>query len=99
MKHRFVHEFEDDPPLGDFEVALDGPPGARIRFDLEGRDIWLSANREGWLHLARICAEMALHSQNKPGYHFHRTYDWNDSPGSEHEVSFELSGDEPAQGV
>ncbi len=36
MKHKFVHEFEDDPPQGDFEVDLDVPPGAKIQFDLEG---------------------------------------------------------------
>ena len=91
MKHHFEHEFEDDPPLGDFDIELDAPEGARIQFDLNGRAIWVSANRAGWLHLARICAEMALHSQNKPGYHFHRMYDWKDSLGPEHEVSFELS--------
>jgi hypothetical protein len=93
MKHRFVHEFEDDPPFGDFDIELDTPQGAHIQFDLEGRAIWLSANRAGWLHLARICAEMALHTQNKPGYHFHRTYDWKDSFGPDHEGSFELSQD------
>ncbi len=97
MKHRFVHEFEDDPPLGDFDIELDAPQGAHIQFDLNARDIWLSANRAGWLHLARICAEMGLHSQNKPGYHFHRTYDWKDSSGPHNEVSFELSNDEQAR--
>jgi hypothetical protein len=93
MKHRFVHEFEDDPPLGDFDIELDAPKGAHILFDLNGRAIWVSANRAGWLHLARICAEMALHSQNKPGYHSHRMNDWKDSVGPEHEVPFELSDD------
>lgn len=97
MKHRFVHEFEDDPRLGDFDIELDAPQGAHIQFDLNARDIWLSANRAGWLHLARICAEMGLHSQNKPGYHFHRTYDWKDSSGPHNEVSFELSNDEEAR--
>jgi hypothetical protein len=36
---------------------------------------------------------MALHSQFKPGYHFHRTSDWKDSEGPKHEVSFELADD------
>jgi hypothetical protein len=36
---------------------------------------------------------MALHSQFKAGYHFHRTHDWKDSLGATHDVSFELSGD------
>ena len=91
MRHRFVHEFEDDPPFGDFEVDLDLPQGAHIQFNLDGENIWLSANRSGWLHLARICAEMAMHTDSKPGYHFHRNYDWEDSLGPGHEVSFELS--------
>jgi hypothetical protein len=96
-KHRFVHEFEDDPPHGDFEVDLDPPPGARVQFRLDGSDIWLSANRPGWLHLARICAEMGLHTESTNGYHFHRGYDWKPSGEPGHEVSFELSDDgEPA---
>lgn len=90
MKHRFIHEFEDDPPLGDFDVELDAPEDATIQFELEGDNIWLSANRKGWLHLARISAEMAMHTQMEAGYHFHRTYDWKDSSESGHEVSFEL---------
>ncbi len=93
MKHQFVHEFEDDPPHGDFEVDLDAPAGAQIRFELQGENICLRADREGWLHLARICAEMAMHSGSKPGYHFHRSYDWKTSSGSGKEVSFELAAD------
>jgi len=91
--HKFVHEFEDDPEHGDFQVGLDAPPGVRIRFDLDGKNIWVSANRSGWLHLARICAEMGLHSTIRPGHHFHRSYDWADSPKSGEEVSFELVDD------
>ena len=94
MKHKFVHEFEDDPPHGDFEVDLDAPAGTQIQFELEGENIWLSADRAGWLHLARICAEMALHSGSKPGYHFHRSYDWKSSPVPGKEVSFELTADD-----
>ena len=97
MKHKFVHAFEDDPPLGDFEVGLDAPPGARIAFQLDGRDIWLSANRAGWLHLARVCAEMGLHTRSQPGYHFHRTYDWKASPSRGKEVSFELAPESQAE--
>jgi hypothetical protein len=53
MRHKFVHEFEDDPRW-DFDVDLDPPAGATIKFDLDREDIWLSCNRAGWLHLARI---------------------------------------------
>ena len=94
MRHQFVHEFEDDPALGDFEIDLALPPGAKLRFDANSGDVWVSANRAGWLHLARICAEMGTHTAFKPGYHFHRSYDWSESPAPGREVSFELSEDE-----
>jgi hypothetical protein len=45
-----------------------------VQFKVDGGDIWLSANRSGWLHLARICAEMGLHTESANGYHFHRGY-------------------------
>jgi hypothetical protein len=93
MRHYFAHGFEDDPPRSDFDLDLDAPDGVRIKCDVNDGEIWLSANRAGWLHLAKICAEMALHSQFKPGYHFHRTSDWKDSEGPKHEVSFELADD------
>ena len=93
MKHRFVHEFEDEPKRGDFEVGLDSPQGVRIQFKVDGQNIWLSANREGWLHLARISAEMGLHSQAIPGYHFHRSFDWKWSADPNREVTFELQED------
>jgi hypothetical protein len=76
MRHVFTHEFDDDPPHGDFDVDLDPPAGASIRFDVVDGEVWVSANGAGWLHLAKICAEMGLHSGFSPGYHFHRTRDW-----------------------
>ena len=96
MRHRFAHEFEDDPTHGDFDVDLNLPDGARIQFDVKDRDVWLSANRAGWLHLAKICAEMAMRSQFNAGYHFHRAHDWKESSVMGQEVSFELAGDEQA---
>ncbi len=94
MVHTFVHKFEDEPRLGDFSIDLDPPTGAKIRFEIEnGGEIWLSANRAGWLHLAAICAEMAMHTGFEPGYHFHRSYDWEDRPADSLEVSFEMAAD------
>ena len=89
MRHHFEHNFEDDPARSDFDVNLDTPEGARIRVDSGEDGVWVSANREGWLHLARICAEMALHSRFPLGYHFHRRRDRDDAPPTE--VSIELS--------
>ena len=97
MKHHFVHEFDDDPKHGDFDIDLNLPDGAHVRFDVNNKDIWLSANKAGWLHLAKVCAEMALHSQFNPGYHFHRTHDWKSSGETGAEVSFELAGEEEVE--
>jgi len=45
MRHKFVHEFEDDPPHGDFEVDLDVPPGAKIQFDLDAGNLGVRQSR------------------------------------------------------
>jgi hypothetical protein len=97
MKHRFIHEFEDAPPLGDFDVDIDLPPGARLRIDVDQNGIWVSGDRAGWLHLARIAAEMGMQSQLENGYHFHRSADWRESRTPVPEVTFELwDGTPPA---
>ena len=92
--HKFVHEFSDGDALGDFQADGNPPRGATIRFDLEGENLWLSCNRAGWQHLARICAEMGMHSEFEHGTHFHMPYDWQGSHSLGHEVSFELIDDE-----
>ena len=70
-------------PLGDeaFETRkpsdfsrFDPPAGATIRFKLDRDDIWLSCNRAGWLHPAQF----GLRTRFRPGYHFHRSYKWQD---------------------
>ena len=91
MRQRFIHEFEDD----DFDLELDPPPGATIRFDVVGQEVCVSANRAGWLHLAKICATLGLDSGFTPGYHFHRTRDWQDSHEPGHEVTFGLPDEGP----
>ena len=97
MRHKFVHEVDDDPALSDFDIDIDLPPGAKVQFSLDDGNIWVSANRAGWLHLARVCAEMALHSRFRPGYHFHQTFDWTSSGGTEPDVSFGLAEEQPDQ--
>ena len=39
MRHRFIHEFEDDPKHGDFDVELNLPHGASVHFDVSGGDV------------------------------------------------------------
>jgi hypothetical protein len=80
-------------------VDLDAPQGARIQIDVDNGNVWLSANRSGWLHLARICAEMGLQTGFNPGYHFHRSLpDWGPMRAThEQEVSFELLDDEESE--
>lgn len=96
MREQFLHEFEIDLPVGDLDVDLDPPPNATIRFDLNGTELWVAANRAGWLHLARVCAEIALQPNLAPGWHFHRAYDWSESKTPGQEVSFELLSAEPS---
>jgi hypothetical protein len=95
MQHRFEHVFDEDEDWTDFSFPLDLPQGASVRFNVGEDGIWLSANRAGWLHLARVCAEMGLRDGFEPGYHFHRTMDWNANVDPGHEVAFEFSGEQP----
>jgi hypothetical protein len=87
---RFEHTFEKDPRWGDLSVdILDNPPGAKIEFSSGDEGIWLAANAQGFLYLARIFAELGTRELEE-GYHFHRQ-DWlkgGSTPGQE--VSVEL---------
>ena len=77
---RFVYEFQDVGYLSIHEC----PDDAYISFEvIEGNEIWLLANRAGWLHLARICCQFGMQSDLEPGYHVHIST----------EVAFELSSD------
>jgi hypothetical protein len=92
-QYQFVHAFDDETADGMLSVDLDLPDGAVIRVDLQdGGEVWLSANPAGWLHLARICAELGL-GQYEPGFHFHRNlrFAWSDGKP---EISFEVRGQE-----
>jgi len=91
----FTHTFEADPKYSDLSVNLDLPSGATLKFTTSGSDIWVQANQAGWLHLARICAELGLRPELGKGHHFHRTPDWAWSSGSP-EVSFEVVANVPA---
>ena len=78
---RFVYEFQD---VGYLSIYGECPDDAYISFEvIDGNNIWLSANRAGWLHLARICCEFGMQSNFEPGYHVHLST----------EVAFALSSD------
>jgi hypothetical protein len=87
---KFVHVFEEEPRYSAFTVdILDDPPGARIEFQICEEGIWLSANSEGYLHLARIFAELGTRDFGE-GTHFHM-HQWLVNPAnSKQEVSLEI---------
>jgi len=71
MKRKFTHEFEDCSQEGSLSFDSDPSPPVKIQMKVEeDGDFWVTANREGWLHLARICAELGL-GDYEDGYHFH----------------------------
>ncbi|MBA2637712.1 MAG: hypothetical protein H0U79_05765 [Solirubrobacterales bacterium] len=92
QSHKFVHQFDDHSATGELSIETNTAGGEHIRVELEeGGKVWLSANPAGWLHLARLCAELGM-ADYEPGYHFHKTFDFQASDGSGPEIS--LSVDE-----
>jgi len=88
QQHKFVHQFEDGAENGVLSIDTDVTGTVRIQVEIsDGDKIWLSANRAGWLHLARICAELGM-VDYEPGYHFHKTFDFKASDGSGPEIRF-----------
>lgn len=88
----FKHTFEEDPKHGDLTVEKDANPSEQIKLNVEdGKTVWLAANKAGWLHLARICAELGTRDL-EPGYHFHMDFSFktSDGDGKGEEVAFEV---------
>jgi len=96
-RSEFVQLFEDLSSDGMLSLDLDPPANAVILVDQEaGGKVWVSANSGGWLHLARICAELGL-GKYEPGYHFHRSLQFGEGNETGPEISFEVRGeDEPS---
>ena len=68
----------------------DAPPAASICMIVgEDGDFWLRANSEGYLHLARVFAEMGLR-RLEDGYHFHVDSAFRTSAGPP-EFTFEIA--------
>jgi hypothetical protein len=74
---RDIHyQFDDADPF-----MFEAPPSARIHMEVEeDGNFWLSANSEGYLHLARVCAELGLRKL-EDGYHVHMDADFDRSAG------------------
>ena len=85
----FEHLVTDADECVDVESPFEfyDPPPESISMVLGEEGFWLSATREGFLHLARVFAEMALRDL-EPGYHFHVGSDFGSAAGPE--FSFEL---------
>ncbi|MBI3713951.1 MAG: hypothetical protein HY253_13460 [Burkholderiales bacterium] len=84
----FSHEFEDRSTEGMLSIDTDATSSAKIRMTIDTEaGFWMSANREGWLHLARVAAELGLGKYDE-GYHFHKDENFTWSTGSP-EFTFE----------
>ena len=82
MAVKFTHEFEDDSSGGSLSIETDARPPAKIKLEVDAEGgVWVRANSEGWLHLARICAELGL-GRYEHGYHFHMDEDFQWSTGA-----------------
>ena len=90
-KLEFKHQFVDQSEYGTFSFDTDPSKEKRINVQVDEKgNIWLSCNKKGWLHLAKVCAELGL-ADFEPGYHFHKTFDFDTSDGTSPEINFEVN--------
>lgn len=95
-KRSFQHRFTDGSSNGMLSIETNATGDQKIRIDLEPEGkIWLSANQAGWLHLARICAELGLGAYEN-GYHFHKDFDFQEGDPGRPEISLGLDDDDPS---
>jgi hypothetical protein len=92
-QREFHYRFDDLSP-GALSTDLQPPRGAKIVINIEdGNKVWLSANPAGWLHLARICAELGSNPYEL-GFHFHRDFNFGDTVEGGPEITFEVGKDD-----
>jgi len=85
----FQHLIQESDEQFSLEFDHDAPANAYVRMEIDKEgDFWLSANQEGYLHLARVFAEMGTRPL-EDGYHFHQNSSFRSSEGSP-EFSFEV---------
>lgn len=91
ISREFHHVVTDADECVDVEnpFEFDDAPAGSISMSIGKDGFWLSATREGYLHLARVCAEMALRDFGE-AQHFHVGPDFGPSSGAP-EFTFELS--------
>lgn len=88
----FTHVLEN-PEKRHIVFDTDVPMPAKIHMKVdEGGTFWLMANREGFLHLARIFSEIGLRDLPN-GYHFHKDDNFQHNINSE-KFGFGLLNDE-----
>jgi len=87
MAPTFTHAFEDLSADGMLSIETDAEAPAKIRGEIDkDGNIWIIANPDGWLHLAKVCAELGL-ANYEDGYHFHKDRLFAHSNGAP-EISF-----------
>jgi hypothetical protein len=87
---KFEHTFTKEPRYGELSDELfETPSNATIEFSIGDDGIWLAANQKGFLHLARIFAELGTQEFEK-GYHVHKPEWLRKEAGSKQEVSVEV---------
>jgi hypothetical protein len=101
MDRTFVHIVRDVDECFDttyeYDAVLEEKSEMFIEMTIhEEAGFWLSANREGCLHLARFFAELGLRN-HEDGYHIHVNQNFFSS-GKPPEFSFERC-DHPAPGL
>jgi hypothetical protein len=92
MSLKFNHEFDDLSADGMLFTETDLVPPAKVKLEVdEEGGFWLTANREGFIHLARIFAELGLGNYEN-GYHFHLDENFEFSTGAP-EFTFMVDND------
>jgi hypothetical protein len=79
MEKTFTHTVSDSGE-GHIPFTTDASSRQRIEMKVDANgNFWLSANREGYLHLARVFAEIALR-EFPSGFHFHKNANFRFRP-------------------
>ena len=93
MGLKFTHEFDDMSADGMLSIETDALPPAKIKLEVDAEGgFWLTANRDGFLHLARIFAELGLGNYEN-GFHFHTDENFEWSTGAP-EFTFMIDNDQ-----